>query len=109
MQQTTTDLRIALSKQLYLARELQKSNERVVVNRKLVDEEVIKMHAGMSTLFVLIDFENRLTEALIEQITIRKLYMQNIATLRFLTATLFKQTDGDELVKVMDITMRPRK
>lgn len=90
IQSSLAQLREAVNNQVSLARSLQESNEVVRENRLLVSIETRKLKAGFSTLFFLIDFENRLTDALVQQVQIHKQFLQNIARIRFLSATLFK-------------------
>lgn len=107
MQSAVTNLRVALSNQIYLASELDKASERVKLNQTLIDEEHKKLNAGFSSLFILLDFENRLTNALIEHTDIYKQYLQNIANLRFLTGTLFQPDATTNWIKVVDVTTLP--
>lgn len=99
IQLSLRDLREALSDQATLAINLKESHEAVKDNQILIKNETKKLEAGFSTLFFLIDFENRLTDSLIQQVTIQKSLLQNIARLRFLSATLFiDQGDVDTIL-----------
>ncbi len=59
-----------------VSRALEENRKFVEDNAKLVEFEMIKLQAGYSTLFVLIDFQNRLTNGLIEQVDLKKRFMQ---------------------------------
>lgn len=106
MQTTVKDLTEAWKNQFSLASELDQASERVRLNQKLISEERKKLEAGFSTLFVLLDFETRLTDSLVEHVEIHKEYLQNIAQLRFLTGTIFRPENCDQ-VSVIDVTTLP--
>jgi outer membrane protein TolC len=106
-QQTTQnvlkDLRQAISDQVTLAAALLDVNDSVSKNESLVHNERIKLGVGISTPFFLINFENSLTDALIQQVAAYKGYIQNIARLRFLTGTLFTVNDCIETIIPEDL------
>lgn len=104
LQQNLKNLREAISNQITLAKNVEGSNEVVKRKRTLVHNELKKWKAGLSTIFFLIDFENNLTDALVEQIRIYKLYFQNIVRLRFLSATLFTSSHCIETITPKDMT-----
>jgi outer membrane protein TolC len=106
-QTSVSTLRSAISNQLSLIRQLKKANEVVALNQKLIEDEWKKLRAGFSTLFVLLDFESRLTDSLSERNRIYKLYMQNIANLRFLTGSLFESDACLSMIALEDITTLP--
>lgn len=106
VQETIADLREAIFNQIALANELTKARALVELNQTLITNERKKLLEGFSTLFVLLDFENRLTLSLSDEIEIRKQFVQNIARIRFLTGTLLR---GDCTcgVEVLDVTTLP--
>lgn len=106
-QSAVTALRAALANQISLLRQLKKANERVELNRTLIDDEWKKLRAGYSTLFVLLSFEARLTDALGEFSNIYKRYMQNIVLLRFLTGSLFESDTCMDLIALEDVKTLP--
>ncbi len=108
-QQALKDLREALSDQTTLGINLKNVQELVKNNQILVENETKKLDAGFSTLFFLIDFENRLLDALIQQINIQKQYFQNIARLRFLSATLFTSYGTVDTILPENLTSLPEK
>lgn len=105
-QNAIASLRQALAQQITLALQLKESDANVRVSRILYDEGVIKLQSGLLSLFDLLIFESSLTSALVNRATIRMLYMQNIAEIRFLTATMFYQSE-DGLIHVLDATTLP--
>lgn len=106
-QTSVSTLRTAISNHISLIRQMKQANERVALNRRLIDDEWKKLRAGFSTLFVLLDFETRLTDALSERNRIYKFYMQNIASLRFLTGSLFESDACLSIVALEDVTTVP--
>lgn len=106
-QTTIKELREAISNQINLAAEVKKANALVSLNQTLIENERKKLLEGFSTLFVLLDFENRLTNSLSEQVSIAKQFVQNIALIRFLTGTLLKAETFLSCVEVVDVTVLP--
>lgn len=108
IQSTIRDLRSAILNQLNLAKELDKANALVRLNNTLIVNERKKLLEGFSTLFVLLDFENRYTQSLRDQVAISKQYLQNIAQIRFLTSTLLNaDVDCLNAIELADITSLP--
>lgn len=89
------------------SRALAESRKFVDDNTKLVQFEMIKLQAGYSTLFVLIDFQNRLTNGLIQEIELKRRFMQNIVQLRLLTGTLIIPSQDLQLYRVEDVLTLP--
>lgn len=108
MQTAVKDLREALLNQLSIAVELEKANQLVKDNHLLVENETKKLRAGFSNLFFILDFENRLTDSLNAQVTFHKQFLQNIARLRFLSATLFRVGSSYDLIQLDNITTLPK-
>lgn len=104
IQSSLRDLRTALKNQIRLANNLKEALEAVKENHLLVENERKKIQAGFSTIFFLIDFENRLTDSLIQQVLIYKQFYQNIALIRFLSATLFMIDDGLDTITPENLT-----
>lgn len=107
MQTTMKDLREALINQLSIAVELEKATKLVKENHLLVENETKKLRAGFSNLFFILDFENRLTDSLNSQVNFHKQFLQNIARLRFLSATLFRLGPNYDLIQLDDVTVLP--
>lgn len=107
IQETIRDLRQAISDQINLTKELDKANALVQLNQQLITDERKKLLEGFSTLFVLLDFENRLTQSLSEQVSISKQFIQNVARIRFLTGTLLKNEGPASCIEVADVTLLP--
>lgn len=106
-QTTVRDVQEALLNQLSLLYSLKEAKLAVERNKTLYENEREKLQGGFSTIFFLIDFQNRLTEALVEYVDIHKQYMQNIARLRFFTSTLI--SPGNDLVSIQieNVSMMP--
>lgn len=107
IQQGLKDLRAALTDQMTLAKNLKESNEAVKENNILVQNELKKLNAGLSTVFFVIDFENRQTDSLIQQVQTQKDFLQNIVRLRFLSATLFNSVNCIELIEPKNLISLP--
>lgn len=107
VQTTIRDLRQAIADQINLTAELIKANSLVEINRTLIANERKKLLEGFSTLFVLLDFENRLTQSLSDQVDISKQFIQNVALIRFLTGTLLMNEGPASCIEVADVTLLP--
>ncbi len=106
-QQLIASLRTALFQQVSLKAALNESEENVRISRILFEGGVIQLQANMISLFDLISFEGRLTNALLQRVSIKTQYMQNIALLRFLTSTIFKQTDDCDIIELLNVSNLP--
>lgn len=95
------------SDHLYLIAELNESEIAVKRYHLLVEKELKKLSAGYSTVFIVIDFQNRLTDALIRQVELYREYAQNIADFRFVTGTLLKFEDFNDIC-VESLTIWPK-
>ena len=104
-QTTIANLREAVVNQITLLAEVEKTNELVRLNEELIANERTKLREGFSTIFVLLDFENRLTRAFSAQTIASKEYIQNIALIRFLSGTLLSQYD--QCIELVDVTTLP--
>lgn len=107
-EQAITALRTALSNQITLMAQLKEADEAVRLNRQLYDNGVIQLQAGLISLFDLLSFESRLTNALLLRIGFRSQYMQNIALLHFLTSTTFNQGDDNNCIEIHDLASFPK-
>jgi len=107
MQDTITNLSAALSDHYALALEVDKASERAKVTQKLIEDERKKLPFGFSNLFILLDYEDRLTDALQQHNDIYKSYLQNIARLRFFTGTLLRRDCCFNNIEVVDVTTLP--
>ncbi len=75
--------------------------------QNLVTNEQRKLTEGFSTLFVLIDFENKLTDALLQKVDLQKRFMQTIADLRFYTSTVIIPSPLLDYYTIEDMTKDP--
>lgn len=106
-QSTIRDVQEALMNQYTLFLSLKEAKLAVERNEILVKNEKEKLQGGFSTIFFLVDFENRLTDAEAEYIDIYKQYMQNIARLRYFTATLVVAQPDLVSIRVEDVATLP--
>lgn len=107
IQQSLQDLRTALSDQITLAKNVKEIEVTVSNDLQLTLNETEKLNAGYSpfnTLFFLINFEDTYTNDLILKIEIEKRYLQNIARIRFLSATLFNSGDTFDTVDLTSLS-----
>lgn len=87
-QQALADISEALRNQMALQAELKKAKDAVDEYQKLLENEKIKLIAGYSTIFILLEFETFLTQAEFTYLQLQNSVAKNIANLRFLTGTL---------------------
>lgn len=106
-QTVITSLRSAFENHLALLDQLKIARENVRLAHKLIEDETKKLPEGYSSLFILLDFEDRLTNALTAEVEIYKEYLQNIALLRFITGTLVCWDPETNFVKVNDAKTIP--
>lgn len=101
-QQTTQralfELKVAIANTSSLKEELKAANEAVEKSNLVVDSDMKKLRAGLVTLFDLLADKNRLVDNQLVEVDVMKVYAQNIANLRFLTATLLESKDLDHVV-----------
>lgn len=90
------EVRSAVANHKALQQEVNFAEKEVERQEVLVANENKKLNAGSSTLFKVIEFQNQLTTALINQISIHKNYVQNFANLKFLLGELLR-TDFVEM------------
>lgn len=101
------DILDAWSERLALSKSLKDIQIVVKKYEDLVRTEGRKLAEGFSTLFVLIDFEDRLTNALSEQVILQKRFMQNTAQLRYLTSTVIIPSLDLDSYTIEDMTKEP--
>ena len=83
-----SDIATALREQIELVDELYYANKAAEWYEIALRDEILRTKAGHSSLFFVIDFENRFRRTLIERVNVQRQYAQNIARLLFLTGTL---------------------
>lgn len=101
-QQIQTELSTALRNQYSLRKQLEEAGEAVRWYETTLNAELRRLKEGYSTLFVVIDFQNRLTQATIEQILTQREYAQNLVDLLFLTGLLARPGECFDKVWVSD-------
>ncbi len=106
-EQKLQDLRKTLSQQIILALRLKEANQNVEISKTVYDNSLLQFNAGISTLFDLLSYEGSLTSALVDRTGIKQSYMQNIARIRFLTASTFLQGDDLSCIEILDMTTLP--
>lgn len=100
-------IRDLATNQLSLYFQVKQAEEVVEKNKILVANEVKRVEAGYSTVFNLIDFENKLQDAHLNFILIRKQVMQNLAALRYQTNTLLSVDWGSSLIEIENLKHLP--
>lgn len=108
-QNLVRDLRIALNDHVNLWDAVQNAIEAANKAETLVINERIKLKEGVSTLFFVVDFENKLTQRLLDKISLIKEYFQNIAQIRFLTATLLTLSCDMKIAEIADVLRYPNR
>lgn len=108
-QELIRDLRTALNAHVNLREALTDALEAVEKAQILVTNENIKLKAGESNIFFVVDFETKLTQRLLDQTILTKQYFQNIATIRFLTATLLGMSPDLRIVQIENVMQYPDK
>jgi outer membrane protein TolC len=83
-----------------LAEEIHWANQAVQWYETALKDEILRLKEGYSSLFIVIDFENRLREVLLEQVNVQKLFAQNIARLLYLTGTLVMYDPCNNQIKI---------
>lgn len=86
-----TDVAIAYRNQIELLDEIYYAKETVEWYEKALHDEILRYKEGYGSLFIVIDFENRLRRALIEQVDVAANLAKNIVRLLFLTGTLVQK------------------
>lgn len=72
-------------------------------NQELVTNEQRKLKEGFTTLFILIDFENKLTDSLIARAELMGEFMKGIAKLRYLTGSIITSDESLWCFTIEDI------
>lgn len=85
-----TEVRETFARQLTLAERISLTEAEVYENNLLVESELRKLKGGASTIFFVIDFQNRLTESQRSLTVLKKEYAQNQALLLFQTGWLLR-------------------
>jgi len=83
-----SDIATALREQIELVDEIYFADKAAEWYEIALRDEIVRTKEGYGSLFVVIDFENRLQRTLIERVNVQMQYAQNIAQLLFLTGTL---------------------
>ncbi len=85
-----TEITISLRNQLELIDEMYFANKAVAWFETTLSDELARLKEGYSSLFIVIDYEKRLRNTLIEKVLVQKDYAENLVQLLFLTGTLVK-------------------
>lgn len=106
-QDLVRDLRTAINDHVNLRRAVKNAIEAAEKAQILVTNENIKLRAGESNIFFVVDFETKLTQTLLEKTVLIRQYFQNIAQIRFLTATLLNVSQDLRLIEIADVFHYP--
>ncbi|CRX38338.1 TolC family protein [Estrella lausannensis] len=85
-------IREATTQHATLAELVDKAEEEVKYNSELVSNEIIRLNAGASTLFVVLDFQRRLTNSKRELVRLQARYAKNLALLYYEMGILLSST-----------------
>lgn len=107
IQNLVRDLHTALTNHINLWDAVNEAIEAAKKAEILVINENIKLRAGESTLFFVVDFETKLTQTLLDKTFLIKQYFQNIAQIRFLTASLLRMGPDMKIVQIADVLHYP--
>lgn len=89
-QQSLNEISKALKNHISLQAEVKKAREAVDEYYELLHNETKKLIAGYSSIFILLNFETYLVNAIVELIQLQAAAAKNTATLRYLTGTLIR-------------------
>ena len=106
-QTTVSSILQSINNQILLELQLQTAREAVKKYEEIVRNETEKLNAGYSTVFVLVDFEERLTSAETTLLSINNMLLKNLAVLRYQTGTLLLVDSPDGRISVNDVTTYP--
>lgn len=81
----------AYRQQLELIDQIEYAHKTVVWYQKALRDEILRFKEGYGSLFIIVDFENRLRLTLIREAEILALWSKNIVELLFLTGTLIER------------------
>lgn len=107
IQDLIRDIRIALNNYVNLKVAIANAAEAIEKAQLLVVNENIKLRAGESNIFYVVDFENKLTQTLLDKAVLIRNFFQNIAQIRFLTATLVKMSPDMRIAEISDVIHYP--
>ncbi|NGX51186.1 MAG: hypothetical protein K1060chlam2_01047 [Chlamydiae bacterium] len=95
-----TDIATALRSQLELIDEVYFADKAVQWYETTLKDEIARLKEGYSSLFIVIDYENRLRRTFIEKVLVQKDYADNLTELLFTTGTLVKLDDVTNRVSI---------
>ncbi len=75
--------------------------------QKAVDSEILKLEAGLSDYFVVLQMQTNWQQIQIQETILEKLFAQNLAQLQFLAGTLVKWEHMKRDVEMDDVTLSP--
>lgn len=106
-EQITTQMDQLIKSNYYLINQLKDATIYIERNTTLLENEIKRLDAGYSTVFVVISFQNQLTNSLIRKIDLLRQYAQNIVNFRFVTGTLLNLEQGSCFFTVENATLWP--
>ena len=90
----------AYRNQIELLDQIYYAKKTVVWYEKALQDEILRYKEGYGSLFVVIDFENRLRRALIEQVSVHSGWAKNIVELLFPTGMLIQKDPCSNQVQI---------
>lgn len=103
MEQIRTNLTAAFQNNLTLLRELSAANKSVEWYEENLNSEIKRLKEGYSTIFIVIDFQRRLNDALTRQVDAQRQYVQNFVDLLYVTGTLISYDDEQNIACIADL------
>ncbi|MEX1013076.1 MAG: TolC family protein [Waddliaceae bacterium] len=102
-QRIRSELNVALRNHYDLIEQLHYADQTVNWFEKSTEAEIERLKEGYSTVFVVIDFENRLSNSRIERLRILRDYASNLVDLFFITGMLVQPDESVCMAKVANI------
>lgn len=105
--QIVSKIVVAMSNVMQSAAELKKAHESVLLYQTAVEKERLKLKMGESTTIDLIDVDDRLTAAMLREISAKLSYAKSLVQLRFETGTILSPDLKNISVSIKELTTVP--
>ncbi len=105
--QIVSKIVVAMSDVIQSAAELKKAHESMLVYQTAVEKERLKLKLGESTIIDLIDVDDRLTIAMLKEVSARLSYANSLVQLRFETGTILSPDLKNISVSMKELTTVP--
>ncbi len=105
--QIVSGIVVAMSDVTQSAAELKQAHESVLVYQTAVEKERLKLKFGESTIIDLIDVDDRLTVAMLKEVSAKLSYAKSLVQLRFETGTILSPDLKNISVSMKELTTVP--